>query len=316
MFFLEKYPMLFAPDAGGSPAPASDGAPADTVSTAETSETGNDAVQSTEANDPFGGLDSDDGDDDTLVVTPKEKQAEPAAPAAPKNETTPKEQPAETAPTAPKETVSPQPETTPSAKPETNIAPSWSNPEQLMTAMLQNEPQLVEALAARDYAISDEEFEGLETDIRGSLPKLLGKVAFKTQMSMMQQAMQLVPVMVNRALAQRETSTKNQNSFYDAFPDLKAHSAEVDTAVSRYRALYPEATMKDLIENVGPLVAQKHGVKRAAAPTGSQPLTPQKTKAQPAPFQPAKSGGAPILPQSDNSDPFEGLLRDDYDDES
>lgn len=252
---------------------------------------------------------SDDGaDDDTL--TPPQPPQEPQA--------TPPQSPQEPQPPAPAAG-------TPQAEPPAQTAPGQQEPTPLPTpaepqaiaeAMMQNRDAVLEHLAQNEFKLTPEDIEALETDAPAHIPKLLANLYLKSQVNMLQQVSKIIPAMMQKMQRVSEANTKNEGKFYSRWPDLKPdlHGAIVRRNAALYRQINPQASLDQMIEDLGPIVmvAAKVQPGASAAPNGNGGVIPPapgaRMVAPPSPFRPAGSGpsSAPPQPGGDNN-PWSGL---------
>jgi hypothetical protein len=161
----------------------------------------------------------------------------------------------------------------------------------------------VEAIS-KNYALSQEEVEGLETNAAEAIPKLLAKVHVQATLGAIHNIGNLVPAMVEKSLAQQAARTRNSEAFYSTFPKLDrnnpAHSDAVNRIAKAYRAANPSVPKAQMIQDVGLLAMQQLKIPfAAAAPNGRAPA-----------FVPAVGGGAAVPPATEVADPFSGMGMD------
>lgn len=218
-------------------------------------------------------------------VEPAAQQAEGAAVVAP----------APTEPAAP-----PSPQTT-EARAE---GPSLdaSEPGSILRSMVANEAAFLGELT-KSFVLSKEDVEGLESDLIGTVPKLLAKVYYQANVSALQHIQRIVPATIQRMTAAVERNGAAESEFYGQFPDLKPDAsinfAGKPTTVrdltrqyaALYRRMHPQASKAELFAHIGPMVMMAAQVRPSAAAAG-QPPTPLAPLARPPGFVPAPSGGA------------------------
>lgn len=174
--------------------------------------------------------------------------------------------------------------------------------------MIQAEEALTDHLAAQEFALSPQDLEALEADAPAHIPKLLAKAYFKSQVNLMQQMSRLVPQMVQRQLRVSESNRKNEDRFYSRWPDLDRtkHEPLVKKYATVYRQANPQATLEQMVEDLGPIVmmAGKVTPKAPAASNGNGGVRPP----QPTPFVPAL-GGPAAPPAVAEENPWAGMAQ-------
>ena len=303
-----------APSAAPSTPDSSGGTPTSPV----TSPAGPPSGQQNAA-DPFADWSFDEPPDPVATQVPETPPATvpPVAPQA-QPQTPATAQPASPAPAA-------QPQAQPSgAAPPTT--PSDGSPPRTPTepaelaAMLQaHEADLTKSLAQQMFALSSADVEALDTDAAAHVPQLLARVYLRSQVNAMNFMAQYVPRMVQRQLEIGRRNDANEGKFYSAWPqiDKGAHHSMVREMAHLYRQMHPQATLDQLIKDVGPLVMLKAGIPLAPmtqlvpAVNGQNGHTQVKPSAvrppPPSPFVPVVPGaGGPGTPQPGlNSNPWD-----------
>lgn len=334
MNFRDKWlPVFQAPDTPTSPAPS---APSDSGSSATpsassatspssstpstlpsdppTGPSGDDAPSSFEfmfdsaGGDPLNGP-SDSGLSPLTVASPTtaSPQTAPAQPEKPAATTPePGKQPT-TATPAPTEAASPtQPQTT-EAQP--NLDPY--DPGTLAAHLAQNEEQVIQHVADNVFKLSDKDVEELESNAVGTIPKLLARTLVTAQRNFLMQMANLVPRMIQAHGEVTKRHSEAEGEFYSRWPDLKKDQSitvagkptTVNQLVMQYASVYrqmnPQASRKDAIEYVGPMVMMAAGVTPSTQPPAqsapvASPMTNGTRPPQPTPFSPAGAlaGGA------------------------
>lgn len=239
------------------------------------------------------------------TVTPK-PTTEPPAPAQPAQKST-EAQPATPSPApAPTESTSPQPD----ARPPATLDPY--DPGALAQHLRENEAQAIQYAAENLFKLSPEDVEALESDVVGTIPKLLGRTLVASQRNFLMQLNDLVPRMIERHGKVTKAHTEAESEFYTRWSDIGNAKDQlvqigdrqiaVKDLVTQYAVVYgqmhPNATRKERIEAVGPMVMMAAkivpGVQPAAqASARPSPMAPT-GRPQPTPFTPAGavSGGA------------------------
>lgn len=180
-----------------------------------------------------------------------------------------------------------------------------SDPVSIAHHLATNEQAAIDALATSMFKLTPEEVEALETDTVGTIPKLLAKGYVKAQHTMLSQLGRLIPQMIQRHTAVVVRNNENKGKFFSRWPDLKPdlHGALVDKYGATYRAMHPQATMEQMIEDLGPMVMMAAKVVPSVAPAASAtpaaPMAPVGANGrppQPSPFVPAVGGGGAPSP--------------------
>jgi hypothetical protein len=230
-------------------------------------------------------------------------EPEPPAPAAPAEPTAPAAAPAQGEPGT-------QPSGQPTGQPAQSSPPfSLDEPGKIAEALAQGEEQLVAHLAANDFKLSEKDLEALAEDAPSHIPTLLGRVYLKSQVNLMRQMENVVPRLIQKQVQVMRRSMEAENAFYSAWPGLDRvkHAPILQKYASLYRQANPQATREQMINDLGPIIAQAAGVPNPkiaanAAPgaNGVHPRTP------PQPFRPATPGVA-AMPQPLEQNEWAGL---------
>lgn len=320
--WIRRY--LKAPDEGGggassSPAPSGDGGGASVSSPSSdggggSSPSPSPSSDSTPSSSPWESLGStDDLDhieipDQPAPVTPA-PQAPPVAPVPPPVATPP------AAPTAQPQTppAAQQPPTTPPAGQQPSPQLSPSDPVGIAEAMHANRNEVISALAQDRFALSQEDLAEFETDIATAIPKFAARVMLESQISMMKFLSQAVPGMIQRHGNVSKANNEAESEFFETHKSLGLDSKNDDhrqlafRMASLYRQANPNMPMKQLIAEVGPMVAaslQANGKLTVPVATPAAPV------AQPrggTPFRPAVNGGGGASPAPAQQSEWAGL---------
>lgn len=196
------------------------------------------------------------------------------------------------------------------AQPQAPMAPPLSpgEPGRLAEALQANEAALIESVAQR-YALSNEEREALETDVVGTVPKLLAKLHVRVMTNVLNQMAQSIPHMIERQMRVSSANAANADKFYSRWPDIKkdAHGETVMRLGALYRQMNPNASMEQMIEELGPLVMLQAKITPAARPIQTNghaaPSVGAPRAPQPSPFVPA-GGGVASIPQQTEPNPW------------
>lgn len=245
------------------------------------------------------------------VVAPA--PAVPAAPAAP-----PAAQPQQLAPApAPQAPATPAAEVAPVAAPSPqgpDAAASASphldpaDPIAVAHALSQNEQAAIDFVAANTFKLTPEDIEALESDVVGTIPKLLARGFVKAQHNMLTQMGRIIPMMIQRHQQVTQRNSEHETKFFGRWPDLKpeAHGNLVRSYGAVYRKMHPNASTDDMIEALGPMVMMaakvvpttpQAGAPVAASPLLANPMANGSRPPQPQPFLPALGGGGAVQQQ-------------------
>lgn len=149
-------------------------------------------------------------------------------------------------------------------------------------------------MAKTSLALSPQELEALEANPGEAIPRLLAKTAVKMQQMMLNLLGQAVPRMLETRTQAVSKNEEAMGKFFKAWPSLnpEKHKALVHELGIRYRKMFPQATLDQMIEQLGPMVltAAKLPVTamNQAVAHQPQPAAPQPPK--PTGFVPAAPG--------------------------
>lgn len=151
-----------------------------------------------------------------------------------------------------------------------------ADPHSLARGLVEHQAAAIENLAKGVFRLEPAEIEALETDFAGNIPKLFAKAAVFSQQQFLAQLGNIVPQMIQRMQQQTQTHQRNANRFYEAWPgiDQTKHGEIVNQLGVRYRKMFPEATLDQMIEQLGPLVLTAIGAQPTTmtrAPGATQP---------------------------------------------
>lgn len=327
-----RYYVCFSPDGDGAPASSA------------ASPSGDGGGGSSVASTPSAG-DSDGSSGTTTPATPSASPATPSAsPSLPEpggwdmlgssddldhlelqaQEAVPPTPPAATpAPQAPAAAPTPQPQapqapqTPPTSPDQTTPAPgaqapaalSPSNPVAIAEAMAANRDSVIAHLAQDRFALSPEDIQELEENAAAFVPKMMARVAYEAQVSMMKFLAQSVPGMVKQYNTVQKANTEAEDKFFSAHEKLglkksdPKHREVAFRMASLYRQANPQMPLEQLIAEVGPIVAAAVQAQAPAAPAA--PSAPPSFR--PAPFTPAVNGGGGMSPTPAPTSPWEGM---------
>lgn len=243
--------------------------------------------------------------EDTEVETPVEP--EPAQAEAPPPE--PETPPVEEAPVAEVPQVE-APET-----PEPVVEPPA--PPALDPALQQQQMDAYVQQVAQGYQMSDEDQQNLISNPNSVLPNL----AAQLEVNVLQKAVATVTEVLREALPTylhsymetRDTTSKQQNAFFDKWPELKEHQGRVMELGRVYRQINPSVTAEKFITDVGMqswmavglpthLLASRLSPDETPAPTTEQVVP----AVAPSGFNPAPPS-TPAQAPSVSSNPFTAL---------
>lgn len=327
--FKDRYlPVFQAPDAPGASSSAPSGgsepstsgatpssAPSSSSSPAPTTPSATPSAEPQATPDAGDGADSSfefmfspEGGDPTnilgdLGLSPPEPKPQEPKPTQPPSAEPPK--PAATAPepAAPAPTATPAPTeaTSPTAATQPNLDPF--DPGQLAQHLEQNQEQVVQYVADNLFKLSDKDVEALESDVVGTIPKLLARSFVAAQQNLLMQMSRIIPNMIQRHGEVTKQHNEAVNEFYTRWPDIgKAKDQRVaigdkQVAVADlvkqyatvYRQMHPQASRQDAIEAVGPMVMMAAKLVPSAA-------APQSPAQRPSPMAPTGASGRPPQP--------------------
>ena len=275
-----------APDSGGSPTPSAPDA------------------------NPWDALGSVD-DLDSIEIPPQ-----PAAVAAPPAEAPPVAPPAATPPVAPTAqqptpTAQPQQPTQPSAPSAPELSPA--DPAGIATAMAAARNDVIAHLAQDRFALTPEDIQELETDAAAFVPKMMARVMFEAQTSMMKFLAQSVPGMIQKHTRVTAANSEAESKFFDAHKALgldaknPQHREVAFRMASLYRQANPQMPLEQLIAEVGPVVAASLRANGHLAQTPAAPSTPTAAPRGGTPFRPAVNGGGGASPAPAQANEWAGL---------
>jgi len=120
----------------------------------------------------------------------------------------------------------------------------------------------VNALAQSVFKLEQKDLEGLETDIAATIPLLLSRVAVFAQQQALTQMGRLMPSMMMRFGEMVQKHSANERLFYEAWPSLSRaqHGQQITELGIRYRQMFPNATLDQMIDHLGPLALSQLGM--------------------------------------------------------
>lgn len=276
--------------------PNSGSSASEPVPPAPSPESGTGSPPATDVDDPFGFI-AALGDDELPGSAPEAPSASPTP--APEPEV-PAPVPAAAKPPTP---TAPEPKTPEPAKVEPPATPGTSppldlsEPAALALAMQENSDAVLQEFAEKYFKLSPEDVEAMESDLVAATPRLAAKIMFQSQQATLNMLARILPAMLTKHQSATKQNEANANRFYDRWKDVgitrEKHGAMVTRTAQLYRELNPQATLEQMIEDLGPIVVQQAKL-APPAPTSTTPMV------KPAPFVPAVGSppmGANTLPQ-------------------
>jgi hypothetical protein len=179
-----------------------------------------------------------------------------------------------------------------------------------------NRNDVIAHLAQDRFALSQEDLAEFETDIATAIPKFAAKVMLESQISMMKFLSQAVPGMIQRHTGVTKANTEAETEFFETHKGLGLDSKNDDhrqlafRMASLYRQANPNMPMKQLIAEVGPMVAASLSAngKLTAPVSGVMPVaTPPAQPRGGTPFRPAVNGGGGASPAPAQQSEWAGL---------
>jgi hypothetical protein len=162
------------------------------------------------------------------------------------------------------------------------------------------------------FQLTQEDLQGLETDIAATVPKLFARAFVKSQVNQLLQLANIIPEMVRRSTSDMKNHTQNEDAFYSKWPqiDRTKHGDLVKRFGITYRTLNPTVSKEEMIDQVGQLVLMAAKLPVTASTNGTAPATPvngARPAHQPSPFTPAIPGPAAAA-QPTELNPWEAMF--------
>lgn len=171
-----------------------------------------------------------------------------------------------------------------------------------------NRDAVVAHLAQSKFALSEEDIKDLDTDVTVAVPKLLARVFLESQISMQKFLAQAVPGMVKQYNTVTSANDGAEKQFFAAHkaldPNNPQHRATTVRIATIYRQANPNIPLKQLIDEVGPMVMAALRVNGQVA----APAAPVAHRA--AAFRPAVNGGGGLSPSQEPVSEWAGLGRE------
>ena len=287
-----------SPSAAPSSTPSS--APSASPSSAPTSPSA-----SPPAGSPTPGPSGADFNFSSIFEEPVQVQTEPTAP----TQVVPQApvQPPAAAPEQVAQPVQPQVATPVTGQQETQVQqqptsrPQFdpADPVSLARGLVEHQAAAIEHLAQTQFGLSPQELEALESDPGGAIPRLLARTAVFMQQQFLTQLSRVVPMQIQRHGEVLQRHASNEDKFFAAWPQLDRakHGTVIKELGQRYRQLNPDASLDQMIKDLGPFVLHRVGLPFAApgvAAPAAQAARPASNGAAPQPqaFTPASPGVA------------------------
>ena len=192
----------------------------------------------------------------------------------------------------------PTPEAAP-AEPGQQPAPTTTPPADGAAALEEyrkNAEKKLESYFALDEGAANE----LATDPVVAVPKLMAKVMYETIQATMQSVNHFLPSMIEQHNVRQAAANEVENKFYAAWPQLdrKVHGDYIRQAATIVRQMRPNATLDDVIRDVGAqtMVAFK-------IPAAPPPKAPWQKTAQPQAPTPPHRPAAAAAPRAEPTPP-------------
>lgn len=115
---------------------------------------------------------------------------------------------------------------------------------------------------AEGFQFSEEEAEELRVEPEKALPKILAKVQVQALESAVQIMRANLPELVRQQLGANQSAMTAEKKFYGKFPELKSKEAVkvAEGMAKAYRSANPDATLDEVIDNVGYMTWRKMGL--------------------------------------------------------
>lgn len=169
-----------------------------------------------------------------------------------------------------------------------------NDPQAIAAHLFQNRAAVENVIAQQLFQLSADDVEALQSDAAVAVPKLLARAYVLAQVGFLQQLNRLVPSMLDRHSSTMKAYQANEDKFFSAWPqiDRAKHGDLVYRAATIYRQMNPQASVDDLIDQVGRFVSHQAGLQ--IAPRGKAPPVAAPAAKPPLGFRPAGSGPSGI----------------------
>src|SRR5262245_53557191 len=180
------------------------------------------------------------------------------------------------------------------------------DPINLSQHLAQNEAAAQKFIAEQMFQLTPQEKESLEQDVIGTIPQLLAKVFVRSQYNVLQQMGKMIPVMMQRHLEATKRNSAGEDKFFKRWNGLdpEKHGDTARKYAAVYRQMHPQASLDQMIEDLGPMVMMAHKVAPTLPTAKPGPAANPVSQAAngrsppPSPFVPAGAGptSAPRTP--------------------
>ncbi len=221
-------------------------------------------------------------------------------------------------PVEPAPTAAPQPGVGPQATPPQPAAQAPAlldpaDPQFLATAIAQHEGAMIDHVAQTMFALTPEDMEALNTDAVSVIPKLMARSFVRSQQNMLAQLSRSVPQMIERHMKSVQKNDENSSKFYTRWPSIEKakHGELVNQLAHTYRGMNPQATLDQMIEQLGPIVMMTAKIQPSVAPapaSNGAAGAPASRGPQPSPFQPAAAAAIAGTPPTEAEQNPWGIL--------
>jgi hypothetical protein len=190
---------------------------------------------------------------------------------------------------------------------------SPAEPGRIAAALEQNRAAILDHVADTLFKLSPEDVEALETNVVGTIPKLLARSYVAAQHAMLTQLQNSVPPMLQNMISSMRVNSQNEGKFFSRWPDLKAseHGDLVRRLAVTYRQMNPTASLEQMVEDLGPMAMMVAKVTPRPVAAPGQPVAPAVAPngarmPPPSPFVPAM-GGAVASTEQPEGNPWDIL---------
>lgn len=230
----------------------------------------------------------------------------PETPAEVKPEVVPPEVPQAPAVQEPPKAAQPPQQQQPPAS-EAQRPLTAAEPWRIAEGLEANRDAVIAHLAQTKFALSEEDIKDLDTDVVAAVPKFLARVFLESQVSMQKFLAQAVPGMVKQYNTVTSANDTAEKQFFSAHKALDInnpqHRATTVRIATIYRQANPNIPLKQLIDEVGPMVMA------ALKVNGGAQAAPTAPRSAPA-FRPAVNGGGGLSPSQEPANEWAGLGRE------
>jgi hypothetical protein len=149
--------------------------------------------------------------------------------------------------------------------------------------------------------LGDEANERFQTEPERVLPELAADVFLATHESVISTLRDALPQYFQHMFVEREQEQQREKAFFERWPQLspQQHREQVAKAARVFRAQYPQATLKEVIEHAGAAVMVANKISPMQAQVQAQePVTPVAPPPPPIGGSNSSSSSAPQLPSN------------------